>query len=489
VLSYGLAGHSPLNPILREIARIARHVPVAGYGLERFVSGQTSLEQSHATAAVLYAVPLLWLSAAFVFLLRTARRHSALIDARTVALLFWFAVSFAGVNVLAYPVFTADMWAYIAQGRMFSSGHNGYYEPVTAEATEGLQLDPFYERSRMAYGPLWAIGSAVAARGAGHRLIAEYALLKIGLAALWILTLVLIRGADPGASPARTVSSLLVFGWIPVSVHQTVAEAHNDVAMVCLVVLWLALILGGRGALAPFALWASVAVKYASAPLLLAEAVRCWFAGTKRVMYMSAMLAAGTITAGLFAVFWRGPGFFADSFSMQTWSFFTPADAVATVSRFVGMPDPVTAVLATLIRASFVVPALYHARRFFVTRTDRSFCELVLAFSCLVLLGASSYVWPWYALWILAPAALAIESAMLRIVVPYALAIPFVQLLWILHGVERYRHRASVLLWVLTAAAAIFWRSLRDVVQPDRSPDFGDRRISTEPGERGLRQR
>jgi hypothetical protein len=469
-LSFGRLGYVELNPVFREVVRVAPHIPVVGRRVADYLTYRTWLQDSATARTLFYALPLVWLSAAFVFLLHNVRRRASLIDARSLALLCWFAVSFAGINTLAYPRFTGDLWAYVAQGRMFASGHSGYYEPLTAEATEGLGLDPFYERSRMAYGPLWALGGAVASRMTGRHPVLEFSLMKVGLAAVWIATLLLIRFAAAGLSNERKALGLLIFGWMPVSVHQTVAEGHNDVAMVCLVVLWIALVLRGRGALAPFALWASVAVKYASAPLLLVEALRCYVSGMRRVVHATAFLAAGVITAGLFALFWRGPGFFVNSFSMQTWSFFTFADAIATAGRFVGLSAATSHGLGTISRGVVVLPVLYYARSFVMTGSGSRFCELVLAVSCAVLLGASSYVWPWYTLWILAPAALATESAMLRIVVPYALAIPFVQLLWVLKGVDRYRHLTSVLLWILTAAGAVFWRSVRECERPQVEP-------------------
>src|SRR5262249_22983496 len=160
-------------------------------------------------------------------------------------------------------VFTQDMWLSAVWGRMISAGINPYYELFTPDNLIGLPLDHF--AMVMSYGPLWGTISALVMVLSGGSVLAARILFKAVLAAAWLGSLILVQRIT-ATRPAR-VGCLAVgmFGWAPASVSQSLAEGHNDIALVAFALLWMLLLLRGHRA-APVALVASALCKYVTAP-------------------------------------------------------------------------------------------------------------------------------------------------------------------------------------------------------------------------------
>src|SRR5262249_8190750 len=151
----------------------------------------------------------------------------------------------AAVCALAWPVFTQDLWLSAVWGRMIAAGANPFHDHFTSATLAGLPLDHF--PMPMSYGPLWGLLSGGVMLIAGESSFPAAALFKAVIGGLWIASLKLVFRLTEELPQNERCVALLLFGWLPAGVSQSLAEGHNDIAMVALVLVWL-LLLRGRTA-------------------------------------------------------------------------------------------------------------------------------------------------------------------------------------------------------------------------------------------------
>ena len=137
--------------------------------------------------------------------------------------------------------------------------------------------------------------------------------------------------------------ALLIVGWLPLGVHSTVAEGHNDAVMIALALVW-ALGMRSRQWAGPLALAASALCKYVTAPLAIVDAL---YHLRKRTMPLAAYLLRG-------APRWRwrlrrAPSHFGERINatveMRHWRFLEPADLFRALERLFGVDIPGTGLL------------------------------------------------------------------------------------------------------------------------------------------------
>ena len=124
----------------------------------------------------------------------------------------------------------------------------------------------------MSYGPLWGLISAGVMLIAGESGLSSPPVQGSDRPVAWIGSLHLVYRLTEGMPQNRRCLAIVVFGWAPAGVSQSLAEGHNDIAMVALTLLWLYLLMRGRMQ-APIALAASVLCKYVTAPLFVIDAL------------------------------------------------------------------------------------------------------------------------------------------------------------------------------------------------------------------------
>jgi hypothetical protein len=78
---------------------------------------------------------------------------------------------------------------------------------------------------------------------AGSGVLVTGILFKALLAAAWLIALVLIERITRTRPTRDRCLAVCVFGWSPASVSQSLAEGHNDIALVALALLWMLLLL------------------------------------------------------------------------------------------------------------------------------------------------------------------------------------------------------------------------------------------------------
>ena len=283
--------------------------------IRSFFGGASAVLISH-------GVILFVASAAAVALIILLSRDDAAPSEETAKLVFRWSMAFAGVSVFAYPVFTQDFWLSAIWGDMIASGINPYYQTFTPTLLAGLPLDHF--SMTMSYGPLWGLVSAAVMTITGGSVWATAVLFKGLLLASWCASLVLVDRIMRQVAPGSRVLGLVVVGWVPLGVSQTVAEGHNDVVMVLPALLWLFLLLRKRFA-APLALAASVLCKYTTAPLILVDALHNLRGQRLSPARYAAQLALPLLlSVAVMAIFYRSPGFFDGVYLISSWHFMQP---------------------------------------------------------------------------------------------------------------------------------------------------------------------
>lgn len=397
---------------------------------------------------VSYWIPLGIASvAAAALVLMLLRRRDAL-DAGIARLLFRWSVAFAAACFFTYPVFTQDMWLSAVWGRMIAGGLNPYDELFGPAHIGALPLDHF--PMPMSYGPLWGLVSAAVTVAAADNAVAIGLLSKALLAAAWIGALAVVDRLTAPRPPGERCLALAAFGWVPLSVTQTVAEGHNDIAMMAPALLWLLLLQRGRSS-APLMLAGSALAKFATFPLFLLDllhALRDRRIGWRG--YLLRMAAPALIGLGVIAIFFRSFDFFDGVRIVSQWHFLRPRDALAAAEAALGLPPTP---LAYALVVFFPAVALYRIAVYARSPGPEAFLKAVLAAMAALLFSASAHVWPWYLLWVLAPAAIIPHWWLARFAIGAAFMAPFTFGAWWLDGASEDSRYAAIVMY----GGALFW--------------------------------
>jgi hypothetical protein len=177
----------------------------------------------------------------------------------------------------------------------------------------------------------------------GDNVLAATLLFKTILGAAWAGSLVLVERIMRNSPVLERCLAIVVFGWLPLSAAQSLAEGHNDILMAWFAVLWLYLLLRGRWWAPPVALVASFLCKYTSGPLFLLDALYVVRpgsapAGQTITRYLLRLIFPTILGLAVFLLFYRSFRFFDGVNLIRGWEFLQPSDAVEAVEEFVGLP-------------------------------------------------------------------------------------------------------------------------------------------------------
>jgi hypothetical protein len=411
--------------------------------------GLSSLFETNAAVIVSYCVPVGIVTLAWIALVAILYRREHALDANIDALLMRWSVAFAVVGVLAFPLFTQDFWLSMAWGRMAAEGTNPYHNLFTDETLTGLPLDHF--PMAMSYGPAWAILSGAVMAVTGKNVLAATVLFKGVLLAAWLGSLVLIRRITAPKPVLDRCLAITVAGWMPIGVLQTVAEGHNDIFMVWLSLLWLAL-LGQSRLMAPLALMGSALSKYVTAPLFVVDAIVAWrLHGLSLRQLIVRYVAPALVGLAVFGMFFRSPDFFDGTRVISEWEFLQPRQAVAAIELALGGLD--LFLVDWLITVIFALIALYSIFVLWRSPTLDHAVKASLAIMCAISFVAIAHLWPWYLVWTMLLAALVPRWWLARFVIGVSLLAAFSLSVWWVEPVEHSREWASLVLYV----GAVLW--------------------------------
>ncbi|MGW4160677.1 polyprenol phosphomannose-dependent alpha 1,6 mannosyltransferase MptB [Streptomyces sp. NPDC004788] len=316
-------------------------------------------------------------------------------DGRPLLTLGWW----AGPLVLAPPLYSADVYSYIAQGGMVLEGHDVYGSGPSVLAPGELGHDAaasvggHWTDTPAPYGPVFLVlAQAVVRLTGGHILPAVLGFRLLALAALALIVwAVRGLGGGPGALWLAALNPLLL-------IH-VVGGVHNDGLMIALVLCGVLLAVRGRWVSGSAVLGLAMMVKSPAAVALLFVGV---LVARRRGVLAGLVLpgaVAGAVAAGATVLAGTGFGW------LRTQSVAATIHTALSVTSDVGLglgllvgddPEPVKGAVQKLglLVAVAIIGVL--ARRAWKGRLD---VVLGLGVSLLVLVALSPMVQPWYALW------------------------------------------------------------------------------------------
>lgn len=316
-------------------------------------------------------------------------------------LIAWLSGGAIVLFALAPPLLSLDVFSYISYARLGVEHGLNPYESVPAVIPDdpaAARVDDF-RFAVSVYGPLFTLGSyPLGAGSVGFALWGFKAVAALSVAAIAWLTarLARIRGVAPASAVAFVALNPLVL------VH-VVGGAHNDGTMVALALAGAAALLAGRPAAAGAGLVAAAAVKASGA--LYAPFALLGAAGERRRLLAGAIAAAvaiGALTLVLFG------GSAAEALGVA-------GDNQATVSRW-SVPGTLARITGIEIDAIRLVFAAAYGLGvlFLLYRTWRGADWVRMAgWAALGLLVATSWMVPWYVVWLLPLAAVGRDRALL----------------------------------------------------------------------------
>jgi len=209
-----------------------------------------------------------------------------------------------------YPVAALDVYDYLMYGRIaLVYGGNPFTQPPSAFPDPLVGFSPWPNEPSV-YGPVWQLISLVPTALSGGNLLAGLVAFKLTALGCYLgCSMVLwrlIQLVEPDLAPAGT----LLFAWNPLLLFELAGNAHNDGAMVLLVLLAiLSLVRGPRLLVLPL-LAAAILTKLLAAALGPVFLVGLLRAPGHRSQIMGWVVGGGalalSLTGLLYLPFWEG---------------------------------------------------------------------------------------------------------------------------------------------------------------------------------------
>ncbi len=327
------------------------------------------------------------------------------------------AVILGGSMLTIFPAGAVDIFHNIMDGRMLWVHHQN--PMVTVPAVDNK--DPLYpylhywQLSPSAYGPLWFLFTAPAYLVGGSSLLRSIVAYKALPFAFELVSLGFIVLIVRRIDPRRTAAAVVCFGWNPLVLWEIAGNGHNDIMMMCFVLLAILLLLTRFWPAAFAALACSVLVKYVS--LVLLPVFVLWLLMRYRrgglLPLANGVLVALFLALALLRPFWAGALTFDQLQAQQQQVIFSPAAAL--IGNW-GESLARTPVVMDVERALIAIFAIGYGLALLRLRPSpagliRTSIETVF----LVLVLMTWWFWPWYVVWGLALAALLPGSFHLRL--------------------------------------------------------------------------
>lgn len=321
----------------------------------------------------------------------------------------WVALAAWGTPfLLGVPLFSRDLYSYVAQGELARLGANPYHVPPAALGPGEVlsSVATVWQHTASPYGPLFVALGHVCSSVAGRSLVAQILVLR----ALELLGVVLMMVSLPVLARARGLDAGLAL-WLgvlsPLALFSFVSSGHNDALMVGLMLAGLALASTGRlrWGIALCAVAATIKLPAAAAIVFLV-ADGCTRAAPGRRVRIAAEAALITVVvvAGItwgagFGWTWLGPTALHVPTTLRV--LITPVVSVGWLLygllHLVGIPVrsstmiSVAQAVASLAAVAGIVWMVLHTR-------GRDALKL-LGLSLVLFVVLSPTLWPWYLTW------------------------------------------------------------------------------------------
>jgi hypothetical protein len=313
---------------------------------------------------------------------------------------------------LAPPLFSRDVYSYLAQGTILHLGHNPYHTAPGALAALGHQrvlaaVSPFWRGTTAPYGPLFLELVSLIVGVVGSNLVAGVLLTRlvelvgVALVAVFVPRLARALGTD-----IRRAVWLTLLG--PLLMLQLVSAGHNDVLMIGMLAAGVAYALEGRPLLgiAVCALAATIKVPALAGALFIAAAWARAEAGRSAQLRFAltgglvvvAVLGAVTLAAGV-GVSWISTSLFSTPAKVRL--AITPATGIGwTLSSLLGDVGIATSSRGLEAAVGLIAFALTAAAGLALAYRTRV-SNLVAGLGAFLVIAAAGgpAAWPWYFSW------------------------------------------------------------------------------------------
>ncbi|MFJ4675149.1 polyprenol phosphomannose-dependent alpha 1,6 mannosyltransferase MptB [Kitasatospora sp. NPDC088783] len=330
----------------------------------------------------------------------------------------WLAVTlgwWAAPLLLLPPLFSRDVYSYLAQGAMLAGGFDVYADgPAVLGGSVAQQVPQVWQHTPAPYGPGFLLLARVAAPLADHP-YAGTLLLRLS-AVLAVVALTALLPALARALGTDPAGALRLGALNPLVLLHLVAGAHNDAVPLALMLAGLLAATRRRPLPAAVLITLAALVK---APAALALPVAWWIAGRpddapgrgrRSRCAVTVLVAAAATTAAVTAAAGTGYGWVGALTTPATASSWSPSTALGRLAAdLLGVAPEGPVGAARLLGAVGAAVALGLLAARVVRRGSEPAAALALAFGALVALGPAFR--PWYALWCVVPAAFAARTA------------------------------------------------------------------------------
>ena len=209
-----------------------------------------------------------------------------------------------------YPVAALDVYDYLMYGRIvLLYGGNPFTQPPAAFPDPLVGFSPWPNEPSV-YGPVWAFISLIPTALSAGSLLLGLALFKLTALAFFLGCSVVIWRLLSLRHPRLAPAGTLLFAWNPLLLFEIAGNAHNDAAMVLLVLLAILALIRGPRLLALPLLGAAVLTKLLAAvlgPVFLVGLLRARAPWRRKAVWIGAGGAlALALAALLYAPFWEG---------------------------------------------------------------------------------------------------------------------------------------------------------------------------------------
>lgn len=336
--------------------------------------------------------------------------------------LVFLPVLFAGTLLFMLPVSSKDVYHYLMEGRALAVyGDNPMNVPPAAYPEDPLAWTvSSWGDTPSRYGPAFNLLAAAVAAVAGDNLVANLLGFKLLMVAALFGTAALAGRTAGRLRPEAAPAAYVFVAWNPLALYEAAANAHNDLLMVFATALALELGARRRWALALPALALGALTKYVVAllgPLVLIEssAAACSRTAPRPLRpprsFWLGLVFAVALAVVLYAPFWNGRHTFDAVTSASGDMLSSPGWLLRQVLKhrfgWEGAKLPVVLLMSAAFLVGYGSLLWWHGRmaRAGVAPAER-LAAFALAVLALELCTLSWWLWPWYTLWLLPPAAL-----------------------------------------------------------------------------------
>ena len=310
--------------------------------------------------------------------------------------------------LLGTPLFSRDLYSYVAQGQLARLGLDPYHVPPSALGQGEVlsSVATVWQHTVSPYGPLFVALTRIWSSLAGTSLVAQVMLFRaaelVGVVLMMVSlpTLARRRGTDPGLALWLGVLS-------PLALLSFVSSGHNDALMVGLMLAGLVLGTGDRlrWGVALCAVAATIKLPAAAAIVFLVadECTRVEAARRVRVIAESALITV-VVVAGItwgagYGWTWLGPTALHVPTTLRV--LITPVVSVGTflygVLHLVGVPVARSTMISAAQAVGSAVAVV--AVVWMALHTRGRDALALLGLSLLLFVVLSPTLWPWYLTW------------------------------------------------------------------------------------------